>query len=234
MDHTEAKDGETINIVTNVIMTSNYTENKCYYLVAPPRAFITALHLQGMLFIKIISLSNEKPCHAAFTALQSSVTLAGFCCCSHRFSIGLKLGNCACHSIKIMTCSLNCLLTRQKVLQFALSCWNIQPSGVVGISKFSRRSIYRSWLSFPSILERQPTSLAMMLPPPCLTVVYIQLSFSSSPAILLTCTHPSLLWRSLDSSLKITWDYCSAVQSLCACANCNQDFFQGSQPFTPA
>ena len=28
IDHTEAKDGDAINIVTNLIMTSNYTENK--------------------------------------------------------------------------------------------------------------------------------------------------------------------------------------------------------------
>ena len=28
IDHTEAKDGDTINIVTNLIMTSNYIENK--------------------------------------------------------------------------------------------------------------------------------------------------------------------------------------------------------------
>ena len=28
IDHTEAKDGDVINIVTNLIMTSNYTKNK--------------------------------------------------------------------------------------------------------------------------------------------------------------------------------------------------------------
>ena len=28
IDHTEAKDGDAINIVTNLIMTSNCTENK--------------------------------------------------------------------------------------------------------------------------------------------------------------------------------------------------------------
>ena len=48
---------------------------------------------------------------------------------------------------------------------------------------------------------------------------------NSSPAILLTYTLPSLLCkRNLNSALKITWDHCSAVQSLWDCANSTRAF----------
>ena len=100
-----------------------------------------------------------------------------------------------------------------------------------GMSAFSKISMYPSPFSLPSILERQTMPLALMQPhtiippPPCLTVDWTQFSLSSSPAIFLTYTLPSLLSRrNLDSLLKITRDHWSTVQSLCDCANCKRDF----------
>ena len=84
----------------------------------------------------------------------------------------------------------------------------------------------------------------MIPPPPCFTVGWLQSSINSSPAILLTYTLPSLLCkRSLDSSLKMTWDHCSAVQSLwvransrqaCLCHDVRRGFFLGFRPMSPA
>ena len=83
----------------------------------------------------------------------------------------------------------------------------------------------------PSTLVRKPTPFALMHPhtmippPPCFTVGWTQSSINSSPAILLTYTLPSLLCkRNLDSSLKMAWDHCSAVQSLWAHANSSRAF----------
>ena len=73
---------------------------------------------------------------------------------------------------------------------------------------------------------------------------WTQSSINSSPAILLTYTLPSLLCkRNLDSSLKITWDHCSAVQSLWArvnsrraylCRAVRRGFFLSLRPMCPA
>ena len=84
----------------------------------------------------------------------------------------------------------------------------------------------------------------MIPPPPCFTVGWSQSSINSSPAILLTYTLPSLLCkRNMDSSLKMVWDHCSAIQSLWVhensrrtflCRDVRRGFFLGLRPMCPA
>ena len=84
----------------------------------------------------------------------------------------------------------------------------------------------------------------MIPPPPFFTVGWTLSSINSSPAILLTYTLPSLRCkRNLDSSLKMTWDHCSAVQFLWVransrraflCRDVRRGFFLGLRPMCPA
>ena len=121
---------------------------------------------------------------------------------------------------------------------------------MLGISAFSKILMQYSQFSLLYTSVRKPTPFALMHshtmipPPPCFTVGWLQCSINSSPAILLTYTLPSLLCkRSLDSSLKMTWDHCSAVHSLWVRANSRQaflchdvrrGFFLGFRPMSPA
>ena len=85
--------------------------------MGPPLALMTTLHLLGMLSINLSNLSCGNSFQAALITVHSSLTLWGFFFWttllrwSHKFSSGLRSGDCAGQFITVKFSSLNHCLT---------------------------------------------------------------------------------------------------------------------------
>ena len=227
--------------------------------MGPPLA-LTAAHLRGLLSIRVITSLCVMPFHALGTAVLNSSLHFGFWSetpsfiRTHRFSTGLRSGDWAGQFITVI-CSWSKHSCTSREVWHVASCWKVQPWGIpskciVGIDAFYRVLIYPSPFNLPSTLDSIPVPLAlmhphtMMPPPPCCTFARMQLSLSSSLAIRLTYTLPSLLCRrNFDSSLKITFHHCLAGHPMCVFANCRRAFLRwdinfgfllGLRPNSPA